>query len=1555
MWFQWQNRSLSLESLGNNETNANDSQTQDSSSEIQNEIEKPDDDQKVIKSLSTSSSFLNDLSDTTAHMKWISSSFVHTQFPWSRYTHDTRINAKELLEFLKSYRRFILLNVGDERYDYDVFSQQVLEMPFEYSLDYFFDLFWQLYCFDKLIRESGLSDTLMAVHCKDGTKSMGVSMLYRLMRAISSLSEEVQLYQLKEADLDRISSSQSHGMSFLNHSTDPVSTSMNSYLTYVKETLVSKFNPQQIRKRIFNTCTKFCIKSAFISVLNLHQMPLDLHFEIRKYGEILIEGEISDQLINIDYEVCGDVEFKITHWIEKTNPSTKEKFCSKIALAEGHFHSSFIPLNKTIPIPLEKTYYCRKNNLNFRLEIIVSGRDVVSDDTGQISRIFPTAFPNKNIINHGLYKVMLSSIPRLTDDFSKFKPTLEIWGLKKNVMNSANNISVVWKKDLIYSSSVHRKRLYEMNKKIKSLSDSEVLFELSEEFLSGLDEGLDYDDYEVELPESEEPIFVDGLVLFKVGSLGVPVASSIHDPKLPIFISEEFDSYEILIFNEDQISKAKIPIIRYEFYPWTVQPGVMQVIPPTLRQSSSSVLNQGKSESSFQEIIENLTHVTVEDDIQRMVGVLELGDDVDCNIDKDFTMELVFVEKDSSEAALNCETNEKNSCRNFDETVARNFVSRRTIFPLSRGFLSMTRNHVNEINHLLVDILCAQKVPESFEIDSKQISELVSGENAGGFLDFQLYDQILDCDNSHILDHTSKYEWGYFEKEDDKICINWYLNSFAHEYDTREAVSQQKKQCWHPVLVQLALKLCSNQIHEAHLFLANLDGEFYKSFCRESFMRLYCKDKRNLLDHLKQEAKSFVEFQFPLDLSSTPSTPMKQPYVLKDKLAIDHKTVKEEAIFDYPEVENHETETISAAKKDETTSAISSDNPIKSDKNYLSSDMPSSSEQLSSGIPPPPPLPGQSGIPPPPPPPGMGGIPPPPPPPGSSGIPPPPGAIFDQSNVNKKHARVTLHWDAIRANDLQKITRHNKKPSLWLESLEEISLPVKNLDAEKNSSTASLDKLLETMNIEKFEDMFVEDTEAEKSKKKTQKKIEKRSKIEHVQLIDSNKARTIGIILAKFDRKLKLAVRKIFENHLRAKCSNELVKAWLTGNMGKIVAFRLIRNLVYGDCPDWANDTENLPQFGIDDFSALKNALPDAQDIKVLDGWISKEGRKWNSQKKDLYENFDEFVVKLLAPPELFIYEFCFKATSVEKIIDARINSIKFLGIDIAGERIDSGEIEEKLGIIENMKKMMEALQKDRNLKVVLRTILSIGNLTNYQYSRRRAHGGQAMGFRVESLVKLKDVRSKDGKSNLLNYLVEVLWDVPGILELPIIFKNHGIENIKQYRASDLISFMGSIEKSIKTLTTKSDPEILKPSVKRLLEMEKSTEHEKTDESKFLDTLGQQIADSESINRVINIQVTEKMLTGLRRTKEEWIGFWSVFYDTALYFGEDPDDYEAPVSLLQLSKGDREAILLQKVPGIKSKKKPEDLFIVFANFFDHLEVAIQKVTRQKEKEKKNSE
>jgi hypothetical protein len=60
---------------------------------------------------------------------------------------------------------------------------------------------------------------------------------------------------------------------------------------------------------------------------------------------------------------------------------------------------------------------------------------------------------------------------------------------------------------------------------------------------------------------------------------------------------------------------------------------------------------------------------------------------------------------------------------------------------------------------------------------------------------------------------------------------------------------------------------------------------------------------------------------------------------------------------------------------------------------------------------------------------------------------------------------------------------------------------------------------------------------------------------------------------------------------------------------------------------------------------------------------------------------------------------------------------------------------------------------------MLMRTVLSLGNLTNYQYGRRHvgsAGGAGASGFRIESLPKLRDVKSRDGKMTLMNYLVEV-------------------------------------------------------------------------------------------------------------------------------------------------------------------------------------------------------
>jgi len=71
---------------------------------------------------------------------------------------------------------------------------------------------------------------------------------------------------------------------------------------------------------------------------------------------------------------------------------------------------------------------------------------------------------------------------------------------------------------------------------------------------------------------------------------------------------------------------------------------------------------------------------------------------------------------------------------------------------------------------------------------------------------------------------------------------------------------------------------------------------------------------------------------------------------------------------------------------------------------------------------------------------------------------------------------------------------------------------------------------------------------------------------------------------------------------------------------------------------------------------------------------------------------------------------------------------------------------------LEYMKTCCRFLSKNQDLKQVLTVILACGNYLNGGNKQR----GQADGFALDILPKIKDVKTKDNFSNLLNYVVRV-------------------------------------------------------------------------------------------------------------------------------------------------------------------------------------------------------
>ncbi|XP_053612698.1 protein cappuccino isoform X2 [Plodia interpunctella] len=335
--------------------------------------------------------------------------------------------------------------------------------------------------------------------------------------------------------------------------------------------------------------------------------------------------------------------------------------------------------------------------------------------------------------------------------------------------------------------------------------------------------------------------------------------------------------------------------------------------------------------------------------------------------------------------------------------------------------------------------------------------------------------------------------------------------------------------------------------------------------------------------------------------------------------------------------------------------------------------------------PPPPPMPGMSPPPPPmpgigPPPPPMGGVGPPPPPPPSSGPAPPPPSMAPVPfpappvggwNVQRATLRKTpikpaapmkpLYWTRIlappAAQAYQTEVENAKLKPLWLE-IEE----------------AKLD------NIDEFTDLFSRQV----VKAPVKKKVEVKTKIQPVKILDSKRSQNVGILAQSLH-----------------------------------VEFSEIENAIYN----------------FDTSVVSLEALQQIYELRATDEELSmiKEHLK---SKSDIP----------LDKPEAFLHDLS--------------------GIPNFAERIScfmfQADFEDAISTImhklDNLKHTCEFLMNNESLKKLFAIILTLGNYMNGGNGQR----GQADGFGLEILSKLKDVKSKQSNVTLLHFIVRTYMKCSG-------------------------------------------------------------------------------------------------------------------------------------------------------------------------------------------------
>ena len=613
-----------------------------------------------------------------------------------------------------------------------------------------------------------------------------------------------------------------------------------------------------------------------------------------------------------------------------------------------------------------------------------------------------------------------------------------------------------------------------------------------------------------------------------------------------------------------------------------------------------------------------------------------------------------------------------------------------------RAIYALTSWHHTKTDDMLLEILCIQQVPDAF-VDTTPVQDLVAITN------------YVDQEKSEFAD------------DEDRALLPWH--------DTEK----NGKNSWHPRLVQFALQVANNQIHEAHEMLAlMLLPSLYIELVRESRLRMKRRESHLKAARNKVNRRTILFQEGLVDIPSPP--PRFQSVDETGKSVVEPivpPTAKEDVTtYSVPSVPGNEPSVLPSPAAQPVTAPQRVPSPPPTAYNSVVA--PTSG--ISIYPPPPPPSmdstvgPLPPGVPPPPPPPPPPGMPPPPPPPpGVPGAPPPPPGAPGAPPVHvspRKHARVALHWNEMKEDELQSLKRRNIR-SIWMEDLdgetqmdepvsrdpllrlamdaqqengnessgsEEVVVPRRRVStSNRNEKTQSMygdwmSKASEGLDIKKFEDLFCVDPNEPKAPKQKASAsagvkgvtVSNDNKVNpNVQLLDLNRAKMIGIVVSRFERRF----RKTNDSLLKAVDASKDERGLLP-HVARLLLYRAIRAAITTPTSNALYDEEGKVSLSIDDLQAIASILPVQQELDTIDLWISQEIKKWKKAQPAEnvpWKSFDEWICERLAAPELFYYECCLKDPNFEVFVNTRIIHVRY------GDRMGAGAEDEISSIIKKL------------------------------------------------------------------------------------------------------------------------------------------------------------------------------------------------------------------------------------------------------------------------------
>ncbi|KAI8618638.1 hypothetical protein BC830DRAFT_1166006 [Chytriomyces sp. MP71] len=274
------------------------------------------------------------------------------------------------------------------------------------------------------------------------------------------------------------------------------------------------------------------------------------------------------------------------------------------------------------------------------------------------------------------------------------------------------------------------------------------------------------------------------------------------------------------------------------------------------------------------------------------------------------------------------------------------------------------------------------------------------------------------------------------------------------------------------------------------------------------------------------------------------------------------------------------------------------------------------------------------------------------------------------------------------------------------------------------------------------------------------------------------------------------------------------------------------QNMAGADLATFVNNLDTS-KITIDDLVQLKQLIPTESEAKILNEYHNTP-RGSNALP--------------LAPAESFMIDLI----KADLDIGQHVEAFLFL-LQLPQEARDLNDP------LDNMSHMCTLLQTSSDLKVVLRTVFQLSQLSNEHLGAGNASfrpwmgkEAKAIGFKIDGLVRLKDVKSADGKWSLLNFLVDLVnKNRPDVLDF-----THKFHALKQIRQTDLRHLIAQLFHLDKTLTNL-----------------------KTYQYKNADFL-------QKLKPFIDAASTS--IAGIRARFDVFSQSWT---ETAKYFAEDPEDY----------------------------------------------------------------